>query len=153
MGRSTDGEIDILQSSHNSTAPPVRVKAPFPATGHASAVGKALLADLDFTARMEHLARYEPVPLTDRTITNPRILFDTLDRHGPNAAQFDVLEYSDLNVCAAYSLTLPGHDATCVAPALPTNTTAYSGQPQHSAKPPLASSSPHPQPPPQARPP
>ncbi|PKV90173.1 IclR family transcriptional regulator C-terminal domain-containing protein [Streptomyces sp. TLI_146] len=121
LARYTDGEIDILQSSHSPTAPPVAVKAPFPETGHASAVGKALLADLDFTARMEHLARYTPVPLTDRTITNPRTLFDTLDRHGPHAAQFDVLEYSDLNVCAAYSLTLPGHDTTCIALALPTH--------------------------------
>lgn len=119
LAKYTDGEIDVLQSSHSTTAPPVRLKAPFPQAGHASAVGKALLADLDFAARMEHLARYAPVPLTERTITSPRLLFDALDRHGPNAAQFDVLEYSHLNVCAGFSLTLPGHDATCVALALP----------------------------------
>ncbi|MCX5613512.1 MULTISPECIES: IclR family transcriptional regulator C-terminal domain-containing protein [unclassified Streptomyces] len=116
----TSGEITILQSSHSQSAPPVRVGAAFTDTAHASAVGKALLADLDFEARMEHLTRYQPIPLTGRTITDPRTLFDNLDSHGPNAAQFDLLEYSHQNVCAAFSLTLPGSDATCVALALPT---------------------------------
>lgn len=116
----TSGEINILQSSHSESAPPVHVGAAFTDTAHASAVGKALLADLDFEARMEHLTRYQPIPLTGRTITDPRTLFDNLDSHGPNAAQFDLLEYSHQNVCAAFSLTLPGTDATCVALALPT---------------------------------
>ncbi|MER6523110.1 IclR family transcriptional regulator C-terminal domain-containing protein [Streptomyces sp. NPDC001553] len=115
----TSGDILIHQSSHSATAPPVRVGAPFSITGHASACGKALLADLDFDARMEHLARHEPVSLTARTITNPRILFDNLDRHGPHAVQFDLLEYSEQNVCAAFSLTVPGHDTACIAVALP----------------------------------
>ncbi|MEE1752860.1 IclR family transcriptional regulator domain-containing protein [Streptomyces sp. SP18CS02] len=116
----TGGEISILQSSHSASAPPVRIGAPFTDTGHASAVGKAHLAGLDFDGRMEHLARYQPVPLTPRTITSPRLLFDNLDRHGPNALQFDLLEYSERNVCAAFSLTLPGQDSGCVAFALPT---------------------------------
>ncbi|MFE9481332.1 IclR family transcriptional regulator C-terminal domain-containing protein [Streptomyces spororaveus] len=117
----TGGEITILQSSHSPTAPPVRVGAAFTDTAHASAVGKALLADLTFEARMEHLTRYQPIAYTGRTITDPRTLFDNLDNHGPYAPQFDLLEYSDRNVCAAYSLTVPGSDATCIAAALPTD--------------------------------
>ncbi|MEU3774337.1 IclR family transcriptional regulator C-terminal domain-containing protein [Streptomyces sp. NPDC032472] len=117
----TGGEVEILQSSHGPGAPPVRPGAAFTDSAHASAVGKALLADLDFEARMEHLTRYEPVSYTGRTITSTRTLFHNLDKHGPQALQFDLLEYSDFNVCAAFSLTLPGHDATCVALALPSD--------------------------------
>ncbi|MEU6482485.1 IclR family transcriptional regulator C-terminal domain-containing protein [Streptomyces sp. NPDC046887] len=115
----TNGEIALAQSSHSGSAPPVRVGVPFPNAGHASANGKALLADLNTGARLEHLARHRPVSLTSRTITDPRALFDTLDRHGPRAVQFDLLEYSPHNVCAALSLTLPGHDTACVALSLP----------------------------------
>lgn len=117
----TSGEVEILQSSHSPSAPPVQVQAAFTDSAHASAVGKALLADLDFEARMEHLTRYQPRPYTGRTITNLRTLFDNLDSPGPRALHFDLLEYSDHNLCAAFSLTLPGHDATCVALALPTD--------------------------------
>ncbi|MEU6060562.1 IclR family transcriptional regulator C-terminal domain-containing protein [Streptomyces sp. NPDC047097] len=115
----TDGEIALARSSHSGSAPPVRIGVPFADAGHASAVGKALLADLDPRARLEHLARHRPVSLTSRTITDPGALFDALDRHGPRAVQFDLLEYSPHNVCAALSLTLPGHDTACVALSLP----------------------------------
>ncbi|MFJ3880913.1 IclR family transcriptional regulator C-terminal domain-containing protein [Streptomyces sp. NPDC090077] len=117
----TSGEVEILQSSHSPTAPPVQVRAAFTDSAHASAVGKALLADLDFSARMEHLTRYQLRSYTGHTITNLRTLFDNLDGDGPRTLHYDLLEYSDLNLCAAFSLTLPGHDATCVALALPTD--------------------------------
>lgn len=114
----TDGEIRIHEAAHSATAPPVDEWAPFTDTGHASAVGKSLLAQLDFDSRMDHLTRYPSIPLTDRTITNPRALIETLDGHGPHAAQFDLLEYSRSEVCVAYSLGLPGR-ATSVALSLP----------------------------------
>lgn len=114
----TDGEIRIHEAAHSPTAPPVDEWAPFTDTGHASAVGKSLLAQLDFDSRMDHLARYPSIQLTDRTITNPRALIETLDGHGPHAAQFDLLEYSRTEVCVAYSLGLPGR-ATSVALSLP----------------------------------
>lgn len=114
----TDGEIRIHEAAHSATAPPVDEWAPFTDTGHASAVGKSLLAQLDFDSRMDHLTRYPSIQLTDRTITNPRALIETLDGHGPHAAQFDLLEYSRTEVCVAYSLGLPGR-ATSVALSLP----------------------------------
>ncbi|MGW2918202.1 IclR family transcriptional regulator domain-containing protein [Streptomyces angustmyceticus] len=114
----SDGEIRIHEAAHSSTAPPVEEWAPFSDTGHASAVGKSLLAQLDFDSRMEHLARYPSVQLTDRTITNPRRLVEVLDGHGPHAAQFDLLEYSRTEVCVAYSLGLPGR-ASSIALSLP----------------------------------
>ncbi|MDT9687195.1 IclR family transcriptional regulator C-terminal domain-containing protein [Streptomyces sp. P9(2023)] len=114
----TDGEIRIHEAAHSPTAPPVDEWAPFTDTGHASAVGKSLLAQLDFDSRMDHLTRYPSIQLTDRTITNPRALIETLDGQGPHAAQFDLLEYSRTEVCVAYSLGLPGR-ATSVALSLP----------------------------------
>ncbi|MFF7705395.1 IclR family transcriptional regulator domain-containing protein [Streptomyces lydicus] len=114
----SDGEIRIHEAAHSCTAPPVKEWAPFRDTGHASAVGKSLLAQLDFESRMEHLARYPSVQLTDRTITDPRRLVETLDGHGPHAAQFDLLEYSRTEVCVAYSLGLPGQ-ASSIALSLP----------------------------------
>ncbi|MFG2097203.1 IclR family transcriptional regulator C-terminal domain-containing protein [Streptomyces sp. NPDC048612] len=114
----SDGEIRIHEAAHSCTAPPVKEWAPFSDTGHASAVGKSLLAQLDFDSRMDHLTRYPSVQLTDRTITNPRRLVKVLDGHGPHAAQFDLLEYSRTEVCVAYSLGLPGR-ASSIALSLP----------------------------------
>ncbi|MCX4826015.1 IclR family transcriptional regulator C-terminal domain-containing protein [Streptomyces sp. NBC_01142] len=116
----TSGEIHIHEAAHSSTAPPVDEWAPFTDTGHASAVGKSLLAQLDFDSRMDHLARYPSIQLTERTITNPRALVEELDGHGPHAAQFDLLEYSRTEVCVAYSLGLPGR-ASSIALSLPAN--------------------------------
>ncbi|MFM9373337.1 IclR family transcriptional regulator C-terminal domain-containing protein [Streptomyces sp. Da 82-17] len=113
-----DGEIRIHEAAYSRSAPPVDEWAPFSDTGHASAVGKCLLAQLDFDTRMEHLARHPSVQLTERTITDPRDLVERLDGHGPHAAQFDLLEYSRTEVCVAYSLGLPGR-ASGIALSLP----------------------------------
>ncbi|MGP3691326.1 IclR family transcriptional regulator domain-containing protein [Streptomyces sp. IBSNAI002] len=112
------GEIEVKVSAHSPTAPPVDEWAPFTDTAHASAVGKSLLAQLDFDSRMDHLSRYPSVPLTDRTITSRRALIEAIDESGPHAAQFDLLEYSDKEVCVAFSLGLPGR-ASSIALSLP----------------------------------
>ncbi|MFK0238607.1 IclR family transcriptional regulator domain-containing protein [Streptomyces vinaceus] len=114
----TDGEVTIVTSASGPKAPPVIEGVPFPQVAHASAVGKSLLAQLDFAGRMDHLARYKPRALTGRTITDPRQLFAELDVHGPQAGQFDLLEYSDKEVCAAFPLAMPGR-AACIALSLP----------------------------------
>ncbi|MEU6215578.1 IclR family transcriptional regulator C-terminal domain-containing protein [Streptomyces sp. NPDC047023] len=114
----TDGEVRVLTSASGPKAPPVTEDVPFPQVAHASAVGKSLLAQLDFEGRMDHLSRYEPFALTGRTITDPQQLFAALDGHGPQACQFDLLEYSDREVCAAVPLSLPGR-AACIALSLP----------------------------------
>ncbi|WP_329625949.1 hypothetical protein OG357_38595 (plasmid) [Streptomyces sp. NBC_01255] len=114
----TDGEITVRESAFSTSAPPVEEVAPFSGTGHASANGKSLLAQLDFDSRMDHLTRYPSVQLTGRTITNPRTLIEELDGPGPHSAQFDLLEYSDTVLCVAFSLGLPGR-ASSVALSLP----------------------------------
>ncbi|MBT2439968.1 hypothetical protein J7E93_07505 [Streptomyces sp. ISL-36] len=114
----TDGEITVQASAFSTTAPPVEEVAPFSDTGHASANGKSLLAQLDFASRMDHLTRYPSVQLTGRTITSRRALIEELDGPGPHSAQFDLLEYSDTVLCVAFSLGLPGR-ASSVALSLP----------------------------------
>ncbi|MFJ2400315.1 IclR family transcriptional regulator C-terminal domain-containing protein [Streptomyces xanthochromogenes] len=113
-----DGDVRVLASVHSPTAPPVDEWVAFRDAAHASAVGKSLLAQLDFESRMDHLARHPSIPLTERTITSTRALIDSLDGYGPHAAQFDLLEYSHREVCVAYSLGLPGR-TSCVALSLP----------------------------------
>ena len=67
---------------------------------------------------MEHLSRWRPAPLAERTITDREALFHSLDLYGPQGSHFDLLEYSDTEVCAAISVPLPGQPR-CVALSLP----------------------------------
>ncbi|WP_328966235.1 IclR family transcriptional regulator domain-containing protein [Streptomyces virginiae] len=112
------GEIAIKQYADGPGAPKVHEWVDFKATAHASAVGKSLLHQLDFDSRMDHLARWRTVPLTTRTITDLPALFRSLDTDGPHALQFDLLEYSDREVCVAVPLGFGGR-AGSVAFSLP----------------------------------
>ncbi|MFB7360472.1 IclR family transcriptional regulator domain-containing protein [Streptomyces gardneri] len=114
----TDGEVSISHSAFGPDTPQVTEYAPFREFAHASAVGKSLLSQLPREARMEHLSRWRPVPLTERTITDREALFHSLDLYGPQGSHFDLLEYSDTEVCAAISVPLPGQPR-CVALSLP----------------------------------
>ncbi|UUY52741.1 hypothetical protein NRK68_36415 (plasmid) [Streptomyces yangpuensis] len=114
----TGGEIAINQYADGPGAPKVHEWVDFKATAHASAVGKSLLHQLDFDSRMDHLARWRTVPLTTRTITDLPDLFRSLDTNGPHALQFDLLEYSDQEVCVAVPLGFGGR-AGSVAFSLP----------------------------------
>ncbi|MER8232687.1 IclR family transcriptional regulator C-terminal domain-containing protein [Streptomyces sp. NPDC094049] len=118
FSRYTDGEIDIQHCSDGPGTPAITQWVDLKEAAHASANGKSLMAQLDFEGRMDHLARYRPYALTERTITDPAALFRTLDGHGPHASQFDVLEYSRREVCVAVPVPLDGQPA-CVALSLP----------------------------------
>ncbi|MFB9515068.1 IclR family transcriptional regulator domain-containing protein [Streptomyces purpureus] len=114
----TDGEVRISRYADGPDTPKVHEWVDFRACAHASAVGKSLLAQLDFDGRMDHLSRRRPMRLTSRTITDRRELFRALDGAGPAAAQFDLLEYSTTEVCAAVPLGV-AREADCVALSLP----------------------------------
>ncbi|WP_328741322.1 hypothetical protein OHA91_39415 (plasmid) [Streptomyces erythrochromogenes] len=112
------GQVVVPHYSEGPLAPGVQQWVDFRDTAHASANGKALLSQLTFEGRMDHLTRHQQIKLTDHTITTSRELFDALDGGGPHAAQYDYREYSRRNVCVAYSVGTPGK-ATCVALSLP----------------------------------
>ncbi|UUY52338.1 hypothetical protein NRK68_34240 (plasmid) [Streptomyces yangpuensis] len=112
------GQVVVPHHSVGPQAPGVQQWVDFRDTAHASANGKALLSQLTFAERMDHLTRHQQIKLTDHTITTSRELFQALDGGGPHAAQYDYREYSRRNVCVAYSVGTPGR-ATCVALSLP----------------------------------
>ncbi|MFF2793139.1 IclR family transcriptional regulator C-terminal domain-containing protein [Streptomyces sp. NPDC058049] len=114
----TGGQVAVPHHSVGPQAPGVEQWVDFRDTAHASANGKALLAQLTFEGRMDHLTRHQQIKLTDHTLTSSRALFEALDSGGPHAPQYDYLEYSRRNVCVAYSVGTPGN-ATCVALSLP----------------------------------
>ncbi|MFE1877842.1 IclR family transcriptional regulator C-terminal domain-containing protein [Streptomyces sp. NPDC059496] len=112
------GEVSIVRWSDGPSTPGVKQRVAFTEAAHATAVGKSLLSQLDFDQRMDHLSRHRPIALTRRTITDGTVLFQNLDHHGPLAAQFDLLEYSDGEVCVAVPLVIDG-EIGCVALSLP----------------------------------
>ncbi|MFF3677406.1 IclR family transcriptional regulator C-terminal domain-containing protein [Streptomyces sp. NPDC002120] len=114
----SSGEVSIIRWSEGPNAPGVKQRVAFTEAAHATAVGKSLLSQLDFDQRMDHLSRHRPIALTQRTITSGAALFHNLDGHGPHAAQFDILEYSDGEVCVAVPIVIDG-EVGCVALALP----------------------------------
>ncbi|MEV7416479.1 IclR family transcriptional regulator C-terminal domain-containing protein [Streptomyces sp. NPDC089919] len=114
-----DGEVSISRCSDGPEAPRVYEWVDFRFAAHASAVGKSLLQQLPFEDRMDHLARRRPVRLTSHTITDPRLLFDTIDKHGPRSPQFDWQEYSTREVCVAVPLSFGRAEALALS--LPAN--------------------------------
>ncbi|WP_405813092.1 MULTISPECIES: IclR family transcriptional regulator C-terminal domain-containing protein [unclassified Streptomyces] len=112
------GEVSIVRWSDGPSTPGVKQRVAFTEAAHATAVGKSLLSQLDFDQRMDHLSRHRPIALTRRTITDGTVLFQNLDHYGPLAAQFDLLEYSDGEVCVAVPLVIDG-EIGCVALSLP----------------------------------
>lgn len=111
----TEGEVQISRLSDSPEAPKVYEWVDFRFAAHASAVGKSLLQQLPFDARMDHLSRYRPVRLTSRTITNMGHLFQTIDEHGPRSAQFDWHEYSPREVCVAVPLSVGPAEALALS--------------------------------------
>ncbi|MEV7418033.1 IclR family transcriptional regulator C-terminal domain-containing protein [Streptomyces sp. NPDC089919] len=118
VSRYTDGEITITQYADGPAAPVVEEWVDFREAGHASAVGKALLTQLDYDSRMDHLTRHRIARLTAHTITNERVLFHQLDDRMPGEALLDLQEYRLGTVCAAVPIT-SGPNAECVALSLP----------------------------------
>ncbi|MEU5069182.1 helix-turn-helix domain-containing protein [Streptomyces virginiae] len=115
IGAYVDGEIQVSHEAAQPGIPTVYEHVDFRESAHASALGKANLAQLDRDARLDHLSRYQPMKLTGQTITDPRELFRSFD---PSLLQYDFKEYSEREICAARPLILPGRPS-CIAVAVP----------------------------------
>ncbi|WP_445401319.1 IclR family transcriptional regulator [Streptomyces sp. LE64] len=122
VGRYEDGEIRVRHLADAPDTPAVNEWVDFRATGHASAIGKCLLAQLDAEARREHLSRHRPARLTSRTITNERVLATRLSGQPPTVPVLDLQEYAVGTVCAAVPLTA-GAAVGCLALSLPVEQT------------------------------
>ncbi|GHE96592.1 IclR family transcriptional regulator [Streptomyces longispororuber] len=105
VSRYVDGEIRVVGCADGPGAPKVNEWVDFRVAGHACAVGKSLLAQLDVAARRDHLARHKMARLTSRTITNERVLLTRLAAQAPTVPVLDLQEYAVGTVCAAVPVT------------------------------------------------
>lgn len=115
IGAYIEGDIHVSHEAAQPGIPTVYEHVDFRESAHASALGKANLAQLGRDARLDHLSRYRPMKLTGQTITDPDELFRSFDL---SPLQYDFKEYSEREICAASPLMLPGRPS-CIAVAVP----------------------------------
>ena len=96
-----DGEIRVAEIVDGPRAPRVDLWVGFEDAGHATALGKSVLRELDEEARREYLSRHHLADLTPRTITDPPELLRRLDTSPIAPAVTDMEEYALGTVCVA----------------------------------------------------
>ena len=95
-----DGEIRVAEIVDGPQAPRVDLWVGFEEAGHATALGKCVLRELDEKARGEYFSRHLLDDLTPHTITHREELIQRLDAL-PTPSVMDREEYSLGTVCIA----------------------------------------------------
>ncbi|MFK0018651.1 IclR family transcriptional regulator [Streptomyces sp. NPDC090798] len=96
-----EGEIRVAEIVDGPRAPRVDLWVGFEDAGHATALGKCVLRELDDESREEYLSRHSLADLTPRTITSPLELLRRLDSSPMDPAVTDLEEYALGTVCVA----------------------------------------------------
>ncbi|MFI9586075.1 IclR family transcriptional regulator [Streptomyces sp. NPDC052236] len=96
-----DGEIRVAEIIDGPRAPRVDLWVGFEDAGHATALGKCVLRELDDESRNDYLSRHSLADLTPRTITRRSELLRQLDASHPAPGITDLEEYSLGTVCVA----------------------------------------------------
>ncbi|MFD4025004.1 IclR family transcriptional regulator [Streptomyces sp. NPDC058576] len=96
-----EGEIRVLEIVDSPRAPRVDIWVSFQDAGHATALGKSVLRELDGEARANYLSRHSMAGLTPRTITRREELTRHLDTAPAGPLSLDRGEYSRGTTCAA----------------------------------------------------
>ncbi|NEC27956.1 helix-turn-helix domain-containing protein [Streptomyces sp. SID8111] len=96
-----EGEIRVAEIVDGPRAPRVDLWVGFADAGHATALGKSVLRELDGAARQEYLSRHPLNDLTPRTITAAPELLRRLDTAPEAPAVTDLEEYALGTVCIA----------------------------------------------------
>ncbi|MBM7053691.1 IclR family transcriptional regulator [Streptomyces durocortorensis] len=96
-----EGEIRVLEIVDSPRTPRVDVWVSFQEAGHATALGKSVLRELDEEARANYLSRHTLADLTPRTITHREELLRQLDAAPSGPLSLDRGEYSRGTTCAA----------------------------------------------------
>lgn len=123
-----DGEIEVVCVSDTPGNPAAPEWADFRETGHAHAIGKCLLSQLDDEARRDHLARHPVRSITPYTVRDEHSFLRRLQRTGRMEPVTERQEYALGTVCAAIpvtvgttaatlALSLPAHQADRLLPA------------------------------------
>lgn len=118
LSRYTDGELEVTRYADGPGTPAVNEWVDFRSALHATAIGKCLLGQLDHDGRRDHLSRHRTARLTSRTITDERLLLNTLEHQPPSVPVLDLQEYAVGTVCAAVPITA-GSAIGCLALSLP----------------------------------
>lgn len=96
-----DGEIRVAEIVDGPRTPRVDLWVGFEDAGHATALGKCVLRELDDEARKDYLSRHPLDDLTPRTITTAGELIRRLDSTPLAPAVTDLEEYALGTVCVA----------------------------------------------------
>ncbi|MBM4791822.1 helix-turn-helix domain-containing protein [Streptomyces sioyaensis] len=96
-----DGEIRVAEIVDGPRAPRVDIWVGFEDAGHATALGKCVLRELDAEARDDYLSRHPLADLTPRTITGRAELLRRLDMAPAPAVVTDMEEYALGTFCVA----------------------------------------------------
>jgi DNA-binding IclR family transcriptional regulator len=96
-----EGEIVLKDLSDAPYAPRVDLWVGFRDAGHATALGKSVLASLDPAGLEEYLAGHKLAELTPHTITDAGTLLADLERVRSSGVALDEEEYAIGNACIA----------------------------------------------------
>ncbi|MFJ4856534.1 IclR family transcriptional regulator [Streptomyces sp. NPDC088730] len=96
-----EGEIRVMEIADSDRAPRVDLWVGFQDAGHATALGKSVLRELDGTARAEYFSRHSLTDLTPRTITRREELLRQLDSTPAAPVVMDREEYALGTTCIA----------------------------------------------------
>ncbi|MEU5540127.1 IclR family transcriptional regulator C-terminal domain-containing protein [Streptomyces sp. NPDC020362] len=96
-----EGEIRVAEIVDGPRAPRVDLWVGFEDAGHATALGKSVLRELDEESRRDYLSRHHLADLTPRTITSLPDLLRKLDTDPMAPAITDLEEYALGTVCVA----------------------------------------------------
>lgn len=96
-----DGEIRVAEIVDGPRTPRVDLWVGFEDAGHATALGKSVLRELDDEARREYLSRHPLNDLTPRTITTAPALIRQIETTALAPAVTDLEEYALGTVCVA----------------------------------------------------
>ncbi|MFI6277645.1 IclR family transcriptional regulator [Streptomyces sp. NPDC050988] len=96
-----EGEIRVAEIVDGPRAPRVDLWVGFEDAGHATALGKAVLRELDEENREDYISRHHLADLTPRTITSRPELLRRLDTSPVAPAVTDLEEYALGTVCVA----------------------------------------------------
>ncbi|MBW8796920.1 MAG: IclR family transcriptional regulator [Streptomyces sp.] len=95
------GEISVAEIVDGPRTPRVDLWVGFEDAGHATALGKSVLRELDEDARRDYLSRHDLADLTPRTITTLPELLRNIDASPLAPAVTDLEEYALGTVCVA----------------------------------------------------
>lgn len=96
-----EGEIRVMEIVDSARTPRVDLWVGFEDAGHATALGKSVLRELDEEARAEYLSRHSLTGLTPRTITRREELLRQLDASSAAPLVMDREEYARGTTCIA----------------------------------------------------